>query len=166
MASCGVLDWMCPGCWDFSTSREQQGEESWAHPLIKAGGCEERGGLALHLPFSNSFIRGLTPMLQRSSLLRQKQRTHSEKSAGILESEGHTPGIFCYPFYLTFSPLNRWGSFWLGVEYISKRGLSCGLGCTRLHQLLVPCICPLKPPDMHSKYCFLLNLPSLDEPFR
>ena len=47
--------------------------------------------------------------------------------------------------------------------------MSCGLGCTRLQpslqpgQLLVPCICLLKPLDMHSKYCFLLNLPSLVE---
>lgn len=37
-------DWLCPECWDFSASREQQEEESCAHPLRKAGGCEERGG--------------------------------------------------------------------------------------------------------------------------
>ena len=51
------------------------------------------------------------------------------------------------------------------MEYSSRRGLSCGLGCTSLQpgQLPVPCICLLKPLDMHSKYCFLLNLPLLVE---
>ena len=93
-----------------------------------------------------------------------KSKGHREECS-VLASEGCTLerwGGFFLP-HLIFSPLNGWGSFWLGMEYSLRGGLRCGLDCTRLHQLLVLCICLLKPPFMRSKSYFPLNFPFLVE---